>query len=193
MHEAKAADTAQGNALGTLAAAVDKTIVLTGTLTGGMASDVFNVLYRIDPRRMVSQGYEYGEAGIRSFTETYGVLETITTIEPQENACSKAKVTKRVKERPGASPLLFGRFLMDIGAFVSLEDISADLPPYTEEVVSVPMDKPLAEAYARPGGGHRRSPSGTPRQFVRGEYGPERLVALSRPAVFDWTALGRRL
>src|ERR1017187_6846842 len=49
VHEAKAADTAQGNALGTLAAAVDKTIVLTGTLTGGMASDVFNVLYRIDP------------------------------------------------------------------------------------------------------------------------------------------------
>jgi hypothetical protein len=148
VHEAKAADTAQGNALGTLAAAVDKTIVLTGTLTGGMASDVFNILYRIDASRMVSQGYEYGEAGVRSFTETYGVLETITTIEPQENACSKAKVTKRVKERPGASPLLFGRFLMDIGAFVSLEDISANLPPYTEEVVSVPMDKPLAEAYA---------------------------------------------
>jgi hypothetical protein len=148
VHEAKAADTAQGNALGTLAAAVEKTIVLTGTLTGGMASDVFNVLYRIDPKRMVSQGYEYGEAGIRNFTETYGVLETITTIEPQENACSKAKVTRRVKERPGASPLLFARFLMDLGAFVSLEDISANLPPYTEEVVSVPMDQPLADAYA---------------------------------------------
>ena len=149
VHEAKAADTAQGNALGTLAAAVDKMIVLTGTLTGGMASDVFNVLYRIDPKRMVSQGYEYGEAGIRSFTETYGVLETITTIEPQENACSKAKITRRVKERPGASPLLFARFLMDLGAFVSLEDISANLPPYTEEVISVPMDKPLAEAYEK--------------------------------------------
>ena len=149
VHEAKAADTAQGNALGTLAAAVDKMIVLTGTLTGGMASDVFNVLYRIDPKRMVSQGYEYGDAGIRSFTETYGVLETITTIEPQENACSKAKITRRVKERPGASPLLFARFLMDLGAFVSLEDISANLPPYTEEVVSVPMDKPLAEAYEK--------------------------------------------
>jgi len=149
VHEAKAADTAQGNALGTLAAAVDKMIVLTGTLTGGMASDVFNVLYRIDPIRMVSQGYEYGDAGIRSFTETYGVLETITTIEPQENACSKAKITRRVKERPGASPLLFARFLMDLGAFVSLEDISANLPPYTEEVVSVPMDKPLAEAYEK--------------------------------------------
>jgi hypothetical protein len=149
VHEAKAADTAQGNALGTLAAAVDKTIVLTGTLTGGMASDVFNILYRIDPKRMVSQGYEYGESGIRSFTETYGVLETITTIEPQENVCLKAKVTRRVKERPGASPLLFARFLIDIGAFVSLEDISANLPPYSEEVVNVPMDKRLAEAYAK--------------------------------------------
>jgi len=58
VHEAKAADTAQGNALGTLAAAVDKTIVLTGTLTGGMASDVFNILYRIEDRSRanVSQG-----------------------------------------------------------------------------------------------------------------------------------------
>ena len=91
VHEAKAADTAQGNALGTLAAAVDKTIVLTGTLTGGMASDVFNVLYRIDPGRMVSQGYEYGEAGIRSFTETYGVLETITTSNPRRTPAPKRR------------------------------------------------------------------------------------------------------
>jgi len=94
---------------------------------------VFNVLYRIDPRRMVSQGYEYGEAGIRSFTETYGVLETITTIEPQENACSKAKVTKRVKERPGASPLLSAVFLHGYWGVRSLEDISANLPPYTRK------------------------------------------------------------
>ena len=43
--------------------AVNKTIVLNGTLTGGMASDVFNILYRM-PARMVSQGYQYGDAGI---------------------------------------------------------------------------------------------------------------------------------
>ncbi|MBV9613718.1 MAG: hypothetical protein JO091_14685 [Acidobacteriaceae bacterium] len=148
VHEAKASDTAQGNALGKLAAAVEKTIVLTGTLTGEMASDVFNILFRIDPKRMLAQGYEYGEAGLRAFAEEYGVLETITTIEPEDNACSKARITKQVKQRPGASPLLFARFLMDLAAFVSLEDISANLPPYTEEVVTVPMDPPLAKAYA---------------------------------------------
>lgn len=76
VHEAKAADTAQGNALGKLAAAVDKLIVLTGTLTGGVASDVFHILFRIDAPRMITQGYEYGDAGLRGFSQTYGVLET---------------------------------------------------------------------------------------------------------------------
>src|SRR5580693_3256532 len=114
-------DTAQGNALGTLARAVDKIAVLTGTLMGGYADDLFNVLYRLEPHKMVAEGYEWGEPGVRSFAETYGVLERVTIIAPEENACSKAKVTKQVKRKPGASPLLFGKFLMELGAFVSLE------------------------------------------------------------------------
>jgi hypothetical protein len=95
------------------------------------------------------EGFEYGESGVRAFTETYGLLEKITVIEPADNACSDGRVTKRVRRRPGASPLLFGRFLMSLGAFISLEDISEALPPYREEVVSVEMDPPLKEAYKR--------------------------------------------
>jgi hypothetical protein len=64
----------------------------------------------------------------------------------------------------GASPLLFGRFLMSLGAFISLEDISEALPPYREEVVSVEMDAPLKQAYSD-------------------ECGVERLASLSRSAV----------
>src|SRR5258706_15035540 len=101
------------------------------------------------PARMVQEGFEYGEAGVRMFTETYGLLEKITVIEPADNACSEARVTKRVRRRPGASPLLFGRFLMSLGAFISLEDISEALPPYREEVVSIEMDPPLKEAYKK--------------------------------------------
>jgi hypothetical protein len=80
-------------------------------------------------------------------TETYGLLEKLTVIEPADNACSDARVTTRVRHRPGASPLLFGRHLMSLGAFVSLEDISDALPPYREDVVDVEMDQPLKEAY----------------------------------------------
>ena len=38
---------------------------------------------------------------------------------------------------------------MNMAAFVSLEDISAALPPYTEEIISVEMDPPLREAYQK--------------------------------------------
>jgi hypothetical protein len=142
-----AGDTAQGNALGTLAASTKHIVVLTGTLLGGYADDLYNVLFRLEPHKMVEDGYEWGEAGARSFMETYGLLEKITTIEPADNACSKARVTSHVRRRPGASPLLFGDFLMSLGAFVSLEDISSELPPYTEEVIGVEMDAPLRAAY----------------------------------------------
>ncbi len=148
VHELKG-DTAQGNALGTLAGCAQRTVVLTGTLLGGYADEVFNILFRMHPARMVQEGFEYGEAGVRMFTETYGLLEKITVIEPEDNSCSEARVTKRVRRRPGASPLLFGRFLMSLGAFISLEDISEALPPYREEVVSVGMDPPLKEAYKK--------------------------------------------
>jgi hypothetical protein len=147
VHELKGGDTAQGNALGTLAACAGHIAVLTGTLLGGYADELFNILFRLGPSRMLGEGFEHGDAGVRAFTETYGLLETITVIEPADNACSEARVTTRVRHRPGASPLLFGRHLMDLGAFVSLEDISDALPPYREEVVSVEMDKPLRKAY----------------------------------------------
>jgi hypothetical protein len=75
------------------------------------------------------------------------VLETITRTESEDNACSKAKATKTVRRKPGASPLLFGQHLMQLCAFVFLEDISPELPPYEETLLSVPMDGPLLAAY----------------------------------------------
>jgi hypothetical protein len=147
VHELKGGDTAQGNALGTLASCARHIAVLTGTLLGGYALDLFNILFRLEPSRMLEEGFEHGEAGVRAFTEAYGLLEKITVIEPADNACSEARVTTRFRHRPGASPLLFGRFLMSLGAFLSLEDISDALPPYQEEVVSIEMDEPLKKAY----------------------------------------------
>ena len=149
VHQLTAGDTAQGNALGTLAACTDRLVVLTGTLLSGYADDLYHLLFRLEGGKMVGLGYEWGEAGMRSFAETYGVLEKITTIQPADNACSKARVAAQVKRRPGASPLLFGQFLMELGAFISLEDIACDLPTYTEEVVGVEMDPPLRAAYGQ--------------------------------------------
>lgn len=142
-----AGDTAQGNALGTLASCTDRIVGLTGTLLGGYADDLFNTLFRLEAGRMKEHGYEWGTTGRSSFTQDYGVLETITKVEPTDNRCSKAKTTSTVRRKPGASPLLFGEFLMQLCAFVFLEDISGELPPYEESYLSVPMDPPMMAAY----------------------------------------------
>src|SRR3954447_11183252 len=63
------------------------------------------------------------------------------------NACSRApKKTVQVLKKPGASPLLFGKFLMTTTAFLALEDIADNLPPYTESVLSCDMDTALQTA-----------------------------------------------
>jgi len=142
-----AGDTAQGNALGTLSSCTDRIVGLTGTLLGGYADDLFNTLFRLEAARMKEHGYEWGTTGRSSFTQDYGVLETITRVEPSDNRCSKSKATSTVRRRPGASPLLFGEFLMQLCAFVFLEDISGELPPYEESYLSVPMDPLMMAAY----------------------------------------------
>src|SRR5271165_2177330 len=145
-----AGDTAQGNGLGVLGRAARRLIALTGTLMGGYADDLFNIFYRMEPRAMVREGFAYGGQGRRDFQERYGVLETIEKVEEADNACSKAtRNTIRVLRKPGASPLLFGKFLMSTTAFLSLEDISNDLPRYDESVVSIGMDDALQQAYER--------------------------------------------
>lgn len=121
---------------------------LTGTLLSGYADDLFNTLFRTNAKGMLADGYEWGPTGRERFTRDFGVIETIERISAEDNACSKkAKRTVTVKRKPGASPLLFGKYLMDHCAFVGLEDISANLPSYREEVVPVAMDEALKTAY----------------------------------------------
>ena len=143
-----AGDTAQGNALGVLNKTARRFLGLTGTLLSGYADDLFNTLFRTDAKRMTEDGYEWGSAGRERFTRDFGVIETIERITVEDNACSrKTKKTVTIKRKPGASPLLFGKYLMDHCAFIGLEDISDGLPSYREEVVSVAMEAPLKTAY----------------------------------------------
>jgi SNF2 family DNA or RNA helicase len=143
-----AGDTAQGNGLGVLGRAAKRLIALTGTLMGGYADDLFNIFYRMEPHTMAGEGFAYGGQGRRDFQQQYGVLETIEKVRDTDNACSRAtKKTIQVLKKPGASPLLFGKFLMNTTAFLSLEDIADNLPRYDESVLSVEMDSELAKAY----------------------------------------------
>jgi hypothetical protein len=144
-----AQETAQGNNLGVLYCCAHKLIGLTGTLMGGYADDLFNLFYRMEPRQMVADGFTAGTTGRRDFATRYGVMESIEKIPDADNACTRAaKSNVRLVRKPGASPLIFGKFLMGSTAFVTLDDIADYLPSYEESVIEVEMDAELARAYA---------------------------------------------
>src|SRR3546814_16620774 len=52
-HEYKTGGSAQGQAMGVIAAKVRKTVLLTGTLMGGYADDLFHLLFRADRKSVV--------------------------------------------------------------------------------------------------------------------------------------------
>ena len=153
VHELKAADSAQGNALGALAAAVKYVLALTGTLSGGYATDLFPILYRMRPALMKAEGFEYN--ALNKFAQAYGRVERITKTSDEDDGPSKERNTRskgkksrsHVKVRPGISPMMYGRFLMPNTAFVELADLGRVLPSYHEEVELVPMEPDLAVAY----------------------------------------------
>jgi hypothetical protein len=143
-----AGDTAQGNGLAVLSRISKKLVGLTGTMIGGYADDLYNILFRMDGPQMARNGYAWGGEGRSVFQGTYGVCEEIVKRFTTDNACSKAsKASVTIKRKPGCSPLLFGKYLMENTAFVSLEDIAANLPAYNESVISVDMDDELSKAY----------------------------------------------
>src|ERR1019366_5660563 len=59
--------------------------------------------------------FTWGSAGKEQFTHEFGVIETIERTKIEDNACSKKNKTEvTIRRKPGASPLLFGKYLTRI-------------------------------------------------------------------------------
>ena len=146
IHELKGGSTAQGNSFGALASVADKSIALTGTLLGGYSDDIFYVLYRLSPASIKKENIDYKQ--ISKWVSRYGVLEKITRQSTEDNVCSRGKkASTYLKRKPGISPLIFSNHLLDKCIFLHLQDISSELPPITEQVIPITMNRDLKEAY----------------------------------------------
>jgi len=146
-HEFKGQNTNQGNAFGSIASAVKKTLCLTGTLMGGYAEDLFYLLYRTAPQKLKDDfTYRYGTA---AFTARYGVLERaiIEKNDEDKKFGRGGKQYTRIRKKPGVSPEILTKYLFECSIFMRLADVAQYLPPYTEHIVTVEMDKPLKETY----------------------------------------------
>src|SRR3989454_12364114 len=79
-HELKGATTAQGQAFGRLAAAAHRTLILTGTLSGGLASNIHLLIARIAMPSLLQEGLGYRNTS--EWIRRYGIHERVTVTTP---------------------------------------------------------------------------------------------------------------
>jgi len=156
-HEYKNGDSAQGQAMGVLAAKSRKAILLTGTLMGGYATDLFFLLFRVLTARMIEDGYRPSKRGSMisasmQFMRDHGVLKDIYT--EREGGSFKTARGKRESVRtvkaPGFGPEGVMRCVLPYTVFLRLKDIGAEvLPPYNEYFREVQMAEDQANCYVQ--------------------------------------------
>ena len=126
VHETKSADAIQALACAKLMASSRHCLALTGTLIGGYANHLFPILFRMQARSMVAEGFRWGKQ--LAFIRKYGRIEKIVTTRNGKPSPPDERPA------PGIMPGLFGRHLLDKAIFLSLEELAANLPPLTEYV-----------------------------------------------------------
>ena len=149
----KGGGTIQGALLGQIASAIPRSLVLTGTLSGGKASDVYYLLqrgfalnYSKEERRRLLPAY----TNVLDFVKKYGSIEETYTTLPTDRLTGRATREKcRLQEKPGISPLLLKEFILEHCVFLRITDIADALPPYREEIEYCDLQPELAEAYQR--------------------------------------------
>ena len=154
-HEYKNEGSAQGQAMGVLANKVRKVLLLTGTLMGGYADDLFYLLWRIMPRRMIEDGYRYNGRGslgsaAMAFMRDHGILKDIYKESEGDNhrTARGKRMTVRTVKAPGFGPKGIARYVLPFTAFLKLKDIGDKvLPPYHEHFQEVTMTADQAERY----------------------------------------------
>ncbi|MVX63715.1 hypothetical protein GKZ28_08400 [Clostridium chromiireducens] len=122
-------------------------IPLTGTLTGGKASDLFYILWNLCPQKMAQLGFKYRELG--RFIDMFGRRKRITkTYNDKFNKSATGKtVTGSWVEIPGISPQIINSILSERMISRTIDDMGIPMPKlkYFKHVCE--MDTELAEGY----------------------------------------------
>lgn len=157
-HEYKSGQSAQGQSMGVVTTRCSKVLLLTGTLLGGYANDIFYLLHRAMPSTMIKNGYTFDSKGSltaaeQSFQAQYGKIKQIVTFPDDTQSYKTSRATKRnvqIQRYPGFSVNGVFKYILPYTVFVRLEDVKQAniLPPYTEHApIMVDMEPELEDIY----------------------------------------------
>lgn len=149
LHNYKGGATAQGIAMHQISKCAKKIIGLTGTIAGGYSEDLFYLFFRLDPARMIKQGFSYEK--ISKFSDIYGKREASFEVREDDsmNKSSRGRQLSAKKTKPGISPLVFGDILIDRCLFLDIKDMGSHMPELKEEIVLCEKDATSGEEYSR--------------------------------------------
>lgn len=129
---------AQAHAFHVLMGCAKYTLAMTGTLMNGYSSNLFELIFRMYPKRMKEMGFNWGEVG--KWIDLYGVREKVTKIRKDSDLNSSsngASSRTNIKELPAAAPQLFTDVLSDVACFIQLADMFEVLPKLKEGPMNV--------------------------------------------------------
>lgn len=142
-HEYKSGDSDRGLSYGRLCQVIPWTLNLTGTMYGGVASSIFYLLYRSDPRfrrewqldQLPRWIHEFGRV-MRTYSESTSTAAHTTQTRRREN----------VRELPGISTTVL-RYILSISVFRKIKDLNLPMPAYEESVVTLKLSEPQRKDY----------------------------------------------
>ncbi|GLO64099.1 hypothetical protein MACH09_46070 [Vibrio sp. MACH09] len=153
-HEYKNAGAAQGQAMQVLAGCVKQCLLLTGTLMGGYAEDLFYLLWRTMPSIMMADGYRYHRGKLGSaalaFSQEHGIIKEVMKVTDEANHRTAKGKNLRVSQTraPGFGPLGVAKYVLPYTVFVKLQDMGEGiLPDYQEHFIDVHMSEEMQTHY----------------------------------------------
>lgn len=146
-HMYKGSGSDRGYAFQRLAQSVDYVLLLTGTLFGGYAHDLFYLLLRTVPS--FRDMYKYGD--LNDFVDTYGRRQFSLSKDDAESASYGASTGKRrhttgSKPLPGISTEIY-KILLQFTLFLRVSDLGYDMPQYNERMPALMMGEMLKKQY----------------------------------------------
>ena len=146
VHESKSLGSAIGAAFGAMVTAAHRTVGLTGTLFGGVASDVYGLLLRLGNAPVVQ---EYGWDDEARFIAENGVVDEVTrqsTSITEGHYSGKTTTTTTPVQRPGITARLTST-LQGCSINVLLPHVGFNLVQYEERLEVLPLPGDIGSDY----------------------------------------------
>lgn len=140
VHQYEGKDSLQANAFGDLVDSAKKVMCLTGTLLNGYASSLFYLFYKLYPSLMLEKGYKFHDHN--KFALDFGVHKE------EEDFNTRTRKSRKVsKFHPGVSPKIFTEFVLERAGFITLSELSDNLPSYEEIPMEIDLNREVEENY----------------------------------------------